>query len=790
MNKQYILEMFPYPSGNIHMGHVRNYVIGDICARYHKLKGDEVIHPMGWDAFGLPAENAAIQFKSHPQDWTLSNIANMKQQLQKLDLDLDWDRELATCNVDYYQHQQELFIDLYNHGLVYKKDALVNWDPVDQTVLANEQVIDGKGWRTGAVVEQKKLSQWFFKITHYAEELLNDLDSLSLWPDKVKTMQKNWIGKSTGAEILFPISNTEDKLRIFTTRPDTIYGATFIAISVNHQLANEYLSTKEIEQIKQDFSNLDHEKEKIGIPLNIKCKHPLLDKELPIFIANFVLDNYGEGAIFGCPAHDHRDYEFATKYQLPVIKVLECEDSELPYTGDGVVINSPILNGMTKDNAIQKIIEHFEANNMGTKSVNYKLRDWGVSRQRYWGCPIPVIYYEDGSYRVLDKDELPVVLPYDVNLEGKGNALQKNKKWKDIVCKKTNKPAFRETDTLDTFVDSSWYYIRFLNNKLKKPFSSDDINNFLPVDKYIGGIEHAILHLLYSRFFMKALRDIYQLDVNEPFKQLFTQGMITHKTYRTKSNEWVLPKDVAIDTNGNMVLIKTKENVIEGAVEKMSKSKKNVVEPNEILENYGIDATRIFMISDSPPDRELEWTDDGIQSSKNLINRINRYFANNASTNITIEVERMVEKFANQVELNILNFSLNKCVASIYTLLNYLEKNKVYLHNNKLSKKILICLFPIVPRLSKKIYLELFNQEINKQKWPDIDQSLLAESEIELPIQVNGKLVTTMKTIIDYNEEEQLALIYKNEKIKKRIEEKSIKKVINVKNKIINIIVN
>ena len=782
--------MFPYPSGNIHMGHVRNYVIGDICARYHKLKGDEVIHPMGWDAFGLPAENAAIQFKSHPQDWTLSNIANMKQQLQKLDLDLDWDRELATCDVDYYQHQQELFIDLYNQGLAYKKDALVNWDPIDQTVLANEQVIDGKGWRTGAMVEQKKLSQWFFKITYYAEELLNDLDSLSLWPDKVKTMQKNWIGKSTGAEILFPISNSEQKLRIFTTRPDTIYGATFIAISVNHQLANEHLSAKEIEQIKQDFSNLDHEKEKIGIPLNIKCRHPLLDKELPIFIANFVLDNYGEGAIFGCPAHDHRDYEFATKYQLPIIKVLECEDSELPYTGDGVIINSPILNGMTKDNAIQKIIEHFEANNMGTKSINYKLRDWGVSRQRYWGCPIPVIYYEDGSYRVLDKDELPVVLPYDVNLEGKGNALQKNEKWKNIVCKKTNKPAFRETDTLDTFVDSSWYYIRFLNNKSEKPFSSDDINNFLPVDKYIGGIEHAILHLLYSRFFMKALRDIYQLNVNEPFKQLFTQGMITHKTYRTKNNEWVLPKDVALDAVGNLVRINTKENVIEGAVEKMSKSKKNVVEPNEILENYGIDATRIFMISDSPPDRELEWTDDGIQSSKNLINRINRYFANNASTNITSEIEKMVEKFANQVELNILNFSLNKCVASIYTLLNYLEKNKVYLHNNELSRKILICLFPIVPRLSKKIYLELFNQEINQQKWPNIDQSLLAESEIELPIQVNGKLVTTMKTIIDYNEEEQLALIYKNEKIKKRIEEKSIKKVINVKNKIINIIVN
>ena len=780
--------MFPYPSGNIHMGHVRNYVIGDICARYHKLKGDEVIHPMGWDAFGLPAENAAIQYKSHPQDWTLSNIANMKEQLQQLDLDLDWDREFATCNIDYYKHQQELFIDLFHHGLVYKKDALVNWDPVDQTVLANEQVIDGKGWRTGATVEQRNLSQWFFKITDYAEELLNDLDKLTLWPEKVRTMQRNWIGKSTGAEILFPISNSEQKLQIFTTRPDTIYGATFIAISVNHPLVHENLNSNEIEKIKINFASHDHEKEKVGVPLNLTCKHPLLDKELPVFIANFVLDNYGEGAIFGCPAHDTRDHEFATKYHLPIIKVLECDDSELPYTEDGIIINSPLINGMSKNDAILKIIDYFEKNKIGKKSINYKLRDWGVSRQRYWGCPIPVIYYEDGTYRVLDKEELPVMLPYDVNLEGKGNALQRNEEWKNVICQKTNKPAFRETDTLDTFVDSSWYYIRFLNNKSEKPFSISDINKYLPVDKYIGGIEHAILHLLYSRFFMKALRDIYQLNVSEPFKQLFTQGMITHKTYKTEDNEWAMPKDVAINSEGNLVHIKTKASVIEGPVEKMSKSKKNVVEPKEILENYGIDATRIFMISDSPPDRELEWTDDGIQSSKNLVNRINRYFNNVESTNFDLNTQKMIEKFINQMELNILNFSLNKCVASIYTLLNFLEKNKIYLHKNEISKKILVCLFPIIPKMSKEIYFNLFHEKINELPWPQVDTLLLKEVDIELPIQVNGKLITTMKTTVDYNEDEQLDLIYKNAKIQKKLDGKIVKKVINVQNKIINII--
>ena len=778
--------MFPYPSGNIHMGHVRNYVIGDICARYHKLKGDEVLHPMGWDSFGLPAENAAIQYGTHPQDWTLSNIQNMKAQLQKLDLDLDWDRELATCNQEYYKHQQELFIDLYNAGLAYKKDALVNWDPIDQTVLANEQVIDGKGWRTGATVEQKTLSQWFFKTTHYAEELLSDLDRLTLWPEKVKVMQKNWIGKSIGAEIDFQIKGREKKIKIFTTRPDTIYGASFIAVSVNHKIVLELLDKSEVQKIKDQFNSVEYDKEKIGIPLEASCIHPITHERIPLYIANFVLDNYGEGAIFGCPAHDERDFDFAKKYQLPIKKVVECLDDQLPYTGDGKIINSPLLNGLSKDQAISKIIEYIDDHKIGKRSINYKLRDWGVSRQRYWGCPIPVIYYEDGTYRVLDKDELPVILPYDVSLEGKGNALLHNDGWRKIICPKSKKKAFRETDTLDTFVDSSWYYIRFLNNNLNKPFNPEDVNKYLPVDKYIGGIEHAILHLLYSRFFMKALRDIYKLEVGEPFQQLFTQGMITHKTYKTNDKEWVMPADVAI-VDGNLVHRKTKEAVIEGPSEKMSKSKKNVVEPDEILNNFGIDATRVFMISDSPPDRELEWTDEGIQGSKNLTNRLERYFYHQQIENIK-DAPKVVERFVYDMEKNILNFSLNKCVASIYTLLNYLEKNGIYLGEHELSKRVLVCLFPIIPGLSSILSKKLFGLKISDLDWPEVDQKLIEDDEINLPIQIKGKLVSTIDTKKGYNEKDLLEKIYTIEKINKKISGKKILRVINVQDKIINII--
>ncbi len=788
MSKKYILEMFPYPSGNIHMGHVRNYVIGDICARYHKLKGDEVIHPMGWDAFGLPAENAAIQFNTHPKDWTLSNIENMKSQLQKLNLDLDWDREFATCNEDYYKHQQELFIDLYNHGLAYKKNALVNWDPIDQTVLANEQVIDGKGWRTGAEVEQKVLSQWFFKITNYAEELLDDLDNLKLWPEKVKVMQKNWIGRSEGAEIKFKISESDETLNIFTTRPDTIYGATFIAVSINHSIVETVFDKEQIRKTKYEFSNITGDKEKVGIPLNISCKHPLLEKEIPIFIANFVLDSYGEGAIFGCPAHDERDYEFATKYSLPIIKVIDCDDSELPYTGQGEVINSKDLNGLNKNEAINKIIDYFEKEKIGQKSINYKLRDWGVSRQRYWGCPIPVIYYEDGTYRVLEKSELPVVLPYEVDLKGKGNALLNKDEWRKISCPKTNRVAYRETDTLDTFVDSSWYFIRFLDNKSDIPFNKDLVNHYLPVDKYIGGIEHAILHLLYSRFFTKALRDIYKLDISEPFEQLFTQGMITHKTYQDKESNWVMPRDVAL-RDGALINQINNSLVYEGPSEKMSKSKKNVIEPDEILEGYGIDSTRIFVISDSPPDRELEWTDEGIQGSKNLTHRIEKYFSKKRSDN-NLDAEKNITKFVHEMEINILNFTLNKCIANIYSLFNYLEKNKIYTGNHELSRKILICLYPIVPNLAATIYLSVFEEDLKGMPWPNIDKNLLIENSINLPIQIKGKMVTTISTIRGYKEDEVLNSIYQLDKIKSRILDKKIIKVINVQDKIINIITN
>ena len=546
------------------------------------------------------------------------------------------------------------------------------------------------------------------------------------------------------------------------------------------------MDEEEILKIKENFNKIEYDKEKIGIPLNISCVNPITKSEIPIYIANFVLDNYGEGAIFGCPAHDERDYDFAKKYSLPIIKVIDCEDDQLPYTGDGKLINSPLLDGMGKDQAILKIIDMLEENNLGKKSVNYKLRDWGVSRQRYWGCPIPVIYYEDGTYRVLDKEELPVILPYEVSLEGKGNALLKNDSWRKITCPKTNKNAYRETDTFDTFVDSSWYYIRFLNNQLDKPFNIDDVNKYLPVDKYIGGIEHAILHLLYSRFFMKALRDIYNLNVSEPFKQLFTQGMITHKTYKTKQNEWVMPKDVAI-IDKNFLHIKTKEKLIEGPSEKMSKSKKNVIEPDEILKNFGIDATRIFMISDSPPDRELEWTDEGIQSSKNLINRIERYFQNEKSS-INQESTKIVEKFVKNIEDNILNFSLNKCVAEIYTLFNYLEKNKIYLFDDELSKKILTCLYPITPRMVTNISLSLFNEEISNYRWPKIDISLLEDDHLVLPIQIKGKLVATIETKKDYKEDELLVDILKIDRVNHKLSGKNILKVINVQNKIINII--
>ena len=779
--------MFPYPSGNIHMGHVRNYTIGDIYTRYLKLKGHEVIHPMGWDAFGLPAENAAIQNKTHPKKWTYENIANMKKELKSLDLDLDWGREFATCDELYYKHQQGIFIDFYKNGLAYKKDSIVNWDPEDQTVLANEQVIDGKGWRTGATVIKKNLSQWFFKITDYAEELLTSIDGLAGWPDKVKTMQRNWIGKSLGAEIKFQVKGSDEKIEIFTTRPDTIFGATFIALSINHVFARRCFSEDKISEMQKEFTDAN-EKEKIGVFLHKHCVHPITGKDIPIYLANFVLDNYGQGAIFGCPAHDERDFEFATKYSIPIIKVVSCEDADLPFTGEGKIVNSSFLDGLSQKEAKDIIIQHLTEKKIGQASINYKLRDWGVSRQRYWGCPIPVIYYEDGTHRVLEHDELPVVLPENAVFTGQGNPLDNTKEWKEIICQKTGKKAFRETDTLDTFVDSSWYFFRFLDSKNEKePFDVDKIQKFTPVDKYIGGIEHAILHLLYSRFFTKAIRDIYKLNINEPFLELFTQGMITHKTYQNFEKKWLRPNEVVIKDGELVDAIKGKP-VKEGPIEKMSKSKRNTIEPKEILENYGLDATRIFMISDSPPDRNLEWTEEGIQGSKNLANRIERYFENKP-TSISKEQVKKIKIFFFKMNENIVSFSFNKCIAEIYTLLNYLEKQKIYTGNTENSKNILACLFPIVPGLVDKILKDLFPKEMNELKWPLIKESEIEEDEVNLPIQINGKFVGTYSARKDYKEEKLLQEVLKVAKFGEKVKDSKIKKIIHVKNKILNIIV-
>ena len=787
MSKKYVLEMFPYPSGNIHMGHVRNYTIGDIYTRYLKLKGHEVIHPMGWDAFGLPAENAAIQNKTHPKKWTYENIANMKKELQSLNLDLDWDREFATCDELYYKHQQGMFVDFYKNGLAYKKDSMVNWDPVDQTVLANEQVIDGKGWRTGATVIKKNLSQWFFKITDYAEELLTSIDDLSGWPEKVKTMQKNWIGKSIGAEIQFHIKDTDKYIEIFTTRPDTIFGATFIALSINHEFARGCFDEKKISELQKEFTDTG-EKEKIGLFLNRYCVHPITGEDIPVYVANFVLDNYGQGAIFGCPAHDERDFDFATKYSIPITKVVGCEDSDLPYTGTGKMVNSSFLNDLDQKDAIEKIISHLVEKKIGKKSINFKLRDWGVSRQRYWGCPIPVIYYEDGSHRVLDHNELPVILPENAVFTGQGNPLDNTKDWVEIVCKKTGKKAFRETDTLDTFVDSSWYFFRFLDSKNQdKPFDINKIQKFTPVDKYIGGIEHAILHLLYSRFFTKAIRDIYKLKVNEPFLELFTQGMITHKTFQNYKKEWIRPNEVVIKS-GILVDVMEGKPVKEGAIEKMSKSKRNTIEPKEILENYGLDATRIFMISDSPPDRNLEWTEEGIQGSKNLVNRIHRYFENEA-TSINKEQIKKIKLFIYNMGENIISFSFNKCVAEIYTLLNYLEKQKVFTGNTDLGKEILTCLFPIIPSITSEILENKFSDLTTELKWPLVYASETEEEYINLPIQINGRFTTTYSVDKEYKENELLKMVLEVAKIKEKVKDSPIKKIIHVKNKILNIII-
>ena len=804
--------MFPYPSGKIHMGHVRNYTLGDVVARYKKMSGYNVLHPMGWDAFGLPAENAAIVEKKPPAEWTYNNIGVMRSQLQTMGLSLDWSREIATCHPGYYKHEQSFFIDLLKNGLAYKKESFVNWDPVDQTVLANEQVIDGRGWRSRAIVEQKKLSQWFLKTSVYSDELLTGLDKLGSWPAKVKIMQSNWIGKSEGAEINFRIKNSNigfNTLKVFTTRPDTIFGASFCAISLDHPIAKKIIA-KNTDARKFEFecSDINPDKEKKGFKTDLYVVHPFNEKKLlPIFIANFVLMDYGSGAIFGCPAHDQRDLDFAHKYNLEITPVILPHNSVIgdftikndAYLGTGSLINSAFLNGKEIDRAKEMVIQKLLKLGLGSLKTNYRLRDWGISRQRYWGCPIPILYREDGKIIPVSKKDLPVELPKINQLSGSGNALQKLDKWKETICPETGMKVTRETDTFDTFFESSWYFLRYCNPRHSKPFDKEDIDYWLPVDQYIGGIEHAILHLLYSRFFVKALRDIKHINIDEPFKGLFTQGMVTHQTFKNKKDEWlgldeIIKKDYNyFDLENNVVNV--------GKIEKMSKSKKNVVDPTSIINLYGADTARWFMLSDSPPDRDLEWTDSGIAGSYKFINKIwnltkevlNDSYNFSKSSNDNLLYAKLDETIEN-VTNNINAFQYNKSVANIYELINFLQKQ---LNNNAVSKncvletlkKLSLLLQPFIPHLSEELWSHLVGGDMAIcQSWP-IKIGMSKKSSYGMAIQVNGK--TKDVILLDHTPEEKALfdILKNNNKIQKIIKNKKIIRTIYVPNRILNILI-
>ncbi len=814
----YVLEMFPYPSGKIHMGHVRNYTLGDVIARFYKSNNFNVLHPMGWDSFGMPAENAAKENKSNPEKWTRENIKNMKQQLDQMGFAIDWDKELSTCMSKYYKHQQEFFIDFYNNGLAYKKDSYINWDPIDETVLANEQVIDGRGWRSGAKVINKKLSQWFFKISEFSEELAKDLESLDGWPEKVRFMQKNWIGKSEGATIKFETTNNEEIINVYTTRPETIFGATFIAVAIDHPLSSKFENDELFKEFKEacknnliDDPNMSNAN-KIGFDSKLKVKHPFLDNiELPVYFANFVLMDYGTGSIFGCPAHDDRDYEFAKHYKLPIKEILKNKNFQknndsstrndaLNESNKAVLCNSFFLDGMKIIEARQKIISVLEDTLKGSRRKTYRLRDWGVSRQRYWGCPIPIIYREDGEILPVDKTDLPIELPKDINFNCKGNPLDNHPTWKYTKCKKTGLKAIRETDTLDTFVDSSWYFLRFCsttdkNNNLDIGLSKD----WMPVDQYIGGIEHAILHLLYSRFFMRALiKSGYDVP-KEPFKNLLTQGMVCHETYRTKNNKWIEPENIQkikgkyYDAKGN--------EIIKGRSEKMSKSKKNIIDPNTIISKYGADTARLFMVSDSPPERDLEWSEEGIKATYKYLNKIfiylNRNFSfidndrfksdNTFDTSILKSVNVTISHYTNDIK----NYRFNSAIARLRELSNTLFSNKKISPDCKnYSWSIFLRLiYLITPHFSEELAnCGGFKETLCNLKWPKADQSYLEINTNKVVVQLNGKKKGILEIPINSNQDFVVDII-KNSETYNFLNKLDIKKIIFVKNKIINYVV-
>lgn len=813
--KFYCLEMFPYPSGKIHMGHVRNYTIGDVLARYKSLKGFNVLHPMGWDSFGMPAENAARQNKLDPKTWTESNIATMKTQLKKLGLSIDWDREISTCTPEYFKHQQKFFLELFDKGLVYRKEQYVNWDPVDQTVLANEQVIDGKGWRSGAKVERKKLNQWFFNITKFSENLLDSLDNLKNWPNKVKVMQKNWIGKSFGCEINFKIKSSEkvNEIKCFSTRPDTLYGLSFLALSVDHPIAKFYENDEKFIKFKKECSATGTTEEsianaeKIGFKTDLIAINPLDEKiQVPVYFANFVLMDYGLGAVFGCPAHDQRDLDFAIKYNLNVTTVVkpnldndEFKVKKEAYTGPGYIFNSSFLNNLkAPEESIIKTIEYLEKNKCGEKKINFRLKDWGISRQRYWGCPIPIIYDENHKPKKIPDEMLPVELPKIDKLDETGNPLDKEINWKNIII--NGNKYYRETDTLDTFVDSSWYYLRFCSPKnTEYGYNKEDIDYWMPVDQYIGGVEHAILHLLYSRFFMQALSfKNDKFNILEPFDGLFTQGMVCHETYKDENNNWLNPDEVTT-LNGNTVLKKDTTKIVKvGPSESMSKSKKNTIDPEKIINNYGADSVRLFILSDSPPEKDVQWSEQGIASSLKFIQKLwtlnlmfNEEIDKNNKEDSGDELVKFTNKFIKKVTDDLENFHYNVIIASMHQMCSYLSKEikKGYKKSTLIDnyKKILIVINPVLPHFSNECLEMIGNKE--KINWPTYDSKFLEEDVVSIVIQINGKKRGLISTAKDTNENNIFNQINNDEKLSKYIEKTKIKKRIYVKNKIMNLII-
>jgi leucyl-tRNA synthetase len=805
--KTYVLEMFPYPSGRLHVGHARNYTMGDVLARYRRMQGHEVLHPMGWDAFGMPAENAAMERGIHPGTWTRSNIAAMREQLKRLGFALDWSRELATCDPAYYGHEQALFLDLFEAGLVYRKESEVNWDPVDMTVLANEQVIDGRGWRSGAPVERRKLAQWFLKITDFADDLLEGLKTLDQWPEKVRVMQENWIGKSRGLQFRFrltePVGGTED-VEVFTTRPDTIFGASFVAVAADHPIARSLAATdaKAAEFVAEckagGTSAAEIETaEKKGYATGLEVVHPL-DPEwrLPVYIANFVLMDYGTGAIFGVPGHDQRDFEFATQYDLPIQRVVAASSElasepigEEAACSPGIAVNSRFLDGLTTTQAAAEIIRRAEAAGWGHGTVQYRLRDWGVSRQRYWGTPIPIIRCPSCGPVPVPRDQLPVVLPEDVSFDSPGNPLDRHPSWKHVKCPACGGAAMRETDTFDTFVDSSWYFIRFASQPTDAPFDRAEAEKWLPVAQYIGGVEHAILHLLYARFWTRALQRLGKLDMAEPFNGLFTQGMVTHETYRAGDGSWLSPDEVKRDGD-DWVHIEDGHPVIAGRVEKMSKSKRNVIDSDTIVQRYGADAARWFLLSDSPPERDLEWSEGGIEGASRFVQRVWK-LANSTGTDdgedaaLGRKLHRTISGVSDAIEA----LQFNKAVAQLYELASTIEKARPSATRADAIRTLVLLIAPMAPHLAEECWFVLGREGlVANAPWPSFDPAMLVDDQVTLAVQVNGKLRDTVTAPRGLDRAAAEALALSSENVRRQLAGAAPRKIIVVPDRLVNIV--